>query len=319
MQCFSRSKTTLVWSPIFLGLLLGLIPEARAVSFQNFAPVFSQITNGIASIQASFDNSPATKSQLAALVAAEQVLLDPVMADRAALASLVNLIGGNADYTVTLDESADNVRATVLAQHDQLASRLAEAPPSARKTTAQRRFADLTTKANALANAVHAAAISDLIPPYLKEFTPVEKLVTRAEAMPVPVISQNSVRASVGGRAFVAAGTGLHSPNSFEVAAPGPLYLSLNCRAVDGTRVINFALPVVTAQVRYEVAQGLVALTYTEDVFSTNVTITTATNGTFFVQRDRREIYGVFSAQGPGFQLQDGKFRIRLPVGLRGR
>lgn len=319
MQCYFRSKAMFIWSAVFLGLLFSLISRVHAVSFQTFAPVFTQITNGIAVIEAGFDDSPATKSQLAALVAAERVLLDSDPADQEALADLVDLIGSNADYTTTLDESADNVRATLLGQYDQLATRLADAPPSVRKTTAQRRFADLTTKASALANAAQAAAISNLIPPYLKELASVGKVVTRAETMPVPGIGQNSVRATVGGRAFVSSGTGARSPNSFEVTAPGPLYLALNCRAVDGTRVINFAVPVVTDRARYEVGQGLATLTFTEDIFSTNVTVTMATNGTFYVQRSRREIYGMFSAQGPGFQLQDGRFRIRLPAGLRGR
>lgn len=309
----------MVWSAVFSGLLFSLIPGVHAVSLQTFAPVFNQITNGIAVIEAGFDHSTATKSLFATLVAAEQVLLDSEMADQEALHDLVDLIGSNTDYTATLDESAENVRATLLSQYDQLALRLAEAPPSARKTTAQRRFADLTTKANALTNAPTAAAISNLIPPYLKELASVGKVVTRAETMPVPGIRQNSVRATVGGRAFAASGSGARAPNSFEVTAPAPLYLALKGRAVDGTRVINFAVPVVTAQARYEVAQGLAALTYSEDVFATNVTAMTATNGTFYVQRSRREIYGVFTAEGPGFQVLDGRFRIKLPAGLRGR
>jgi hypothetical protein len=43
-----------------------------------------------------------------------------------------------------------------------------------------------------------------------------------------------------------------------------------------------------------------------------------ATSGTFFAQRDRNEIYGVFSVAGPSLDVKDGRFRIQLPRALRG-
>ncbi|HEY0552489.1 MAG TPA: hypothetical protein VGF13_23010, partial [Verrucomicrobiae bacterium] len=88
------------------------------------------------------------------------------------------------------------------------------------------------------------------------------------------------------------------------------------CRVVDRDEVINFSLPIITDQVRYDVAQGLATLSYNPAAFETNVTLV-ATNGTFFVQAVEKEIYGIFSCEGPGFAMKEGRFRIEIPRALR--
>jgi hypothetical protein len=122
----------------------------------------------------------------------------------------------------------------------------------------------------------------------------------------------NGVRATVNGQGFASSGTGAHSPNVFQVTSPTSLYREVFCRVVDGSRVITFALPVVTGQARYEVSQGLATLTYTADVFAPEPETVAATSGTFWVQAVGNEIYGIFSCSGPGLEVKDGKFRVPI-------
>ena len=291
---------------------------AGAASLLTFAPVFTQTTNEIAFIETHFENSPAQKEKLARLEDARAAVLDPELRDDQALAVLVKSLGAQTDYTTTLDESAVRARASVLNDYDALALRVGDLPPSPRATRARNQFNSLANDQAALLNAQHAAGISSLLAPFGRRIDTTSRLVARAVKLPLPGVRLNALRARVNGHSFASAGDGAHSSNLFDVTSPGGLYLSVACRLVDGAHVINFTLPVVTSEGRYEVAQGLAALTYTPDVFVTNVMTVAATNGTFFVQRDRNEVYGLFSCVGPGFELKDGKFRIELPRALRG-
>jgi len=319
MQSLGRATSTLVfkWS-CALCLLFGPMSGTRAASLPIFAPVFQQLTNEIESIEADFENSPVQNVRLATLIAAQQVVLDPEMADTDALQILVGLLGGDAEYADTLDEAASNARAVLLGDFDLLGARVIQLPPSPRANQARNRFDILLTSATTLVGTPHAAGIVPLLQPFAANLVLTAKFVTRAETMPLPIVGQNTVRGTVDGQRFASAGDNRRSPNNLDVSAPNPLYLSVSCRVLSGSRVINFTLPVVTDAVRYEVAQGLATLTYAGDIF-TNTPAVTATNGTFYVQRNKKEIYGVFSAEGPGLQITDGRFRIKLPRELRGR
>jgi hypothetical protein len=290
---------------------------SNAASLPVFAVVFGQATNEIASIESNFDNSTEQKQQLATLLRARSVILDPEMRDDQALAALVNLLGDNPDYTTALDEAANGARASVLGTYDLLGVRVGDLPPSPGATLARNRYQALGSDAAALANAEHAAGISALVAPFGRQLDAVRRLAERAATMRPPRIRPNSVRAQVDNRPFKSAGDGRHSPNTFEVTAPDPLYREIFCRVVDGKRVITFALPVMTSQVRYEISQGLAALTYTEDAFAPDAMAVSATSGTFFVQSDRDEVYGEFTATGPDFTVTNGRFRVKLPRELR--
>jgi len=312
---FGFSSGTFVLCLVFFCLA----SAAHAASLPVFAVVFGQVTNEIATIQANFDDSTAQKEKLGRLVRARSVILNPALRDDQALAELVKLLGNNGDYDATLNESARNARASVMGTYDLMGVRVAGLPPSPRATQARNRFESLAPDAAVLANAQTAEAISGLLAPFGRQLESIRKLVERAAVMPVPNVRPNAVRAQADDRRFASAGDGAHSPNLFEVTAPDPFYWTLFCRAVDTERVITFTLPVITDEVRYEVAQGLVTLTYTKDVFAPDALAVPATNGTFFVQRDRNEVYGVFTARGPGFEVTNGRFRIKLPAELRGR
>lgn len=299
------------------GAIVLTIPT-RAASLQTFAPVFTQTTNEIAFLETHFDNSPAQKEKLARLENARATVLDLELRDDQALAALVKSLGAQADYVTTLDESALRARASVLNDYDALALRVGDLPPSPRANRARNQFNSLAIAQAALLNAQHAAGISGLLAPLGRRIDTTSRLVARATMLPLPNVRLNALRARVNGHPFASAGEGAHSSNLFGVTSPAGLYLSVICRLVDGAQVINFTLPVITSQGRYEVAQGLATLTYTPDAFVTNALTVAATNGTFFVQRDRHEVYGLFSCAGPGFELKDGKFRIELPRALRG-
>ena len=295
-----------------------LAPVAGAASLLTFTPVFDQATNEIAFIETHFTNSPAQNERLARLKDARATVLDPELRDDQALAALVKTLGAQIDYTTNLDECALRARSSVLNDYDALALRVDDLPPSTRANNARNHFRALANDQAALLNAQHAAGISSLLAPFGKRIDTTSRMVARATKMPVPGLRLNALKARVDGHPFASSGDGPHSPNLFEVTSPDGLYLSVACRLVDGSQVINFTLPVLTSEVRYEVAQGLAGLTYTPDAFVTNVVTVAATNGTFFVQRDRNEVYGLFSCVGPGFELKDGKFRIELPRALRG-
>lgn len=290
--------------------------SARATPLQTFIVVFGQATNEIASIENNFDNSSAQKEKLGTLWRVRSAILNDALRDEEVLSALVKLLAGHEDYDATLDESAANARAAVLRRYDLFATRVADLPPSSRATLAANRFNALANDQGALANAQHAAAISSLLAPFGRRIETITRLVVRAQTMPRPKVGLNAVRATVDGHRFASAGVPPHSPNLFEVTA-GPGYRAVNCRVVDGERVLQFTLPVVTDQLRYEISQGLATLAYTANVFATNAATLTATSGTFFVQSDGKEIYGLFSSAGPDFEVKSGRFRVEIPRALR--
>lgn len=299
---------------------LFLVTSGGAASLSTFAPLFFRVADDLVLLQENFDNTPAQKHTLAVLSRARSAMLDDQLRDEETLALVVNWLGGDTNYTAPLDQAAFNARAAVQLRYDALGSRVANLPPSPRASRAKDFFHSLADDEAALVNAPHAAGIASLLAPLGRRLETGARLVVRAQFLPRPRVGLNAVRAVVNGQRFASTGDGPHSPNIFEVTAPGGLYYAVACRVVDGTKVINFTLPVVTDLVRYEVAQGFAALTYTPDVFSTNVVTKTATNGTFFVQRDARgrEIFGVFSCAGPGLDVKDARFRIEIPRALRG-
>jgi len=97
--------------------------------------------------------------------------------------------------------------------------------------------------------------------------------------------------------------------------------LSRLCRRCRPSRrifpLIIFALPVLTEQVRYDIDKGFATLTFTPDVFAAGATPIAATSGTFWVQTVKDEVYGIFSCNGRGLEIKEGKFRIKLPKNLR--
>ena len=201
----------------------------------------------------------------------------------------------------------------MLARHDALGQRVVDLPPWSRATLARNRFASLANEHAALTSTTNAATIARLLPPFVAQLNSASKYEVRARLLPRPRTGLNSLRAIVNGRRFVSTGSGRNSPNHFEVTAPSDFYRAVTVRAVAGAGVIHLSLPVLTEQVRYEIATGLANITFSPDVFATNVLLMTATNGTLFVQTDRREMYGVFTCEGPGFAVKEGKFRLPLP------
>jgi hypothetical protein len=297
----------------FLLLTLG----TQAASLQTFSTLFQQLTNDITIIQQNFDGSTDLKQKLAVLTRARGLVLKEELRDDQVLARLIPLLNHDTNYSTALDTSAVNARATVLARHDLIGTRVADLPPSSRANAARILFTGLADEHAALIGAEHAAAISNLLAPFGSKLESVAALVAQAQIMPRPRTGLNSLRASVNGRRFKSTGNGRNSPNLFEVTAPSDFYRTVTCRGVDGAGVIHISLPVLTEQVRYEIATGLAAISYSPDVFATNAAIITATNGTVFVQSDGREVYGVFTCEGPGLEIKEGRFRVQLPRGLR--
>jgi hypothetical protein len=301
---------------LIAGLML-LSLGVQAASLQTFGTLFQQLTNDLAFLQQNFDGSPGLKLQIALLTRAHGLVLDEDLPDEQALARLVPLLSHDTNYTIVLDDSAFNTRAAILARYDALGERVAALPPWSRATATRTRFANLANEHAALTNAATAAAVASLLPPFVAQLAAVSKYEVRARLMPRPRTRLNSLFAVVDGRRFTSTRGGRNSPNEFEVTASTDFYRDVTVRAVDGAGVIHLNLPVLTEQIRYEVASGLAAISHSPDVFATNVVIMTATNGTVFVQTDRREVYGVFTCDGPGLQIRDGRFRIQLPRALR--
>lgn len=308
---FETSGIVAIWV-----VVASLTMSVRADSFPTFSDLFTQVTNDIALIEQTFDNSPAQKQTLATLVRARTDILDPALPEEQVLSTVVNRLGNDTNYAATLDVSAINARATALARYDALAVRVGDLPPSSRATSAQNLLDDLAPERDALVAAQHASDISELLTPFCGRLDSLADMVSRAQTMTRPRVGKNAVRVMIGRDRFKGGGDSRNSPNIFEVISPSDDYLAVNCRVVDRDEVIEFSLPIITDQVRYEVAQGLATLSYNPAVFGTNDPIA-ATNGTFFVQVVEKEIYGIFSCEGPGFKMEDGRFRIELPRGLR--
>ena len=250
------------------------------------------------------------------LTRARGLVLNAELPDEQALARLVPLLSHDTNYTATLTDAAWAARAPILANYESLGQRVADLPPWSRATLARTRFASLANEHAALTNATNAVVIASLLPPFVAQLNITAKYEVRARLMPRPRTGLNSLRGIVNGRRFISTGVGRNSANLFEVTAPSDFYRAVTIRAVAGAGVIHLNLPVLTEQVRYEIATGLANVTHSPDVFATNVVIMGATNGTLFVQTVRREVYGVFTCEGPGLTVTDGKFRLPLPRAL---
>src|SRR5687768_5964335 len=128
---------------LWLGLVLAV--AGHGASLQTFAVVYGQLTNDIAILEAEFDNSPEQKQTFATLVRARSVILNPELRDEQALAALVDLLEASG-YDTTLDEAANNARASVLSAYDAVATRTEELPPSRKTTVARNRFDGLAAE-----------------------------------------------------------------------------------------------------------------------------------------------------------------------------
>jgi hypothetical protein len=301
--------------PALLILLLAIAfasQSSRASSFGTFASVYGQVTNEIALVQAVFDGAPAQKQRLAALLAARESILNPSLADEQVLDRLVTFLGAIDEYDVALASAAQDARDSVLARDFALGERIDLLPPSPRTTRARSSYNELAGERSALLNAGQAGAIAAQLAPYGRRLTSISELADRASVLPRPKVGADNVRAQIDARRFSSGPNGTHSPNVFSIDAVDPLYSELYCRVVDKEKVISFTLPVITSRVdRYEIEHGLATLTYTLDVFASNAVPQSATAGTFWVQSVEGEIYGIFSCEGPGFQIRDGRFRIK--------
>ena len=310
---FSNSLHPRAWIVVWM-LLVAVAPAA---SLQTFGPLYQQLTNDLAFLQQNFDGSPDVKQKLAVLTRARGLTLNAELPDEQALARVVPLLSHDTNYTATLTAAAFETRAPILANYESLGQRVADLPPWSRATTARTRFANLADEHAALTNATNAAVIANLLPNFVTQLNSAAKFEVRARLMPRPRTGLNSLRGIVDGHRFISTGSGRNSPNLFEVTAPSAFYRTVTIRAVAGAGVVHLNLPVLTEQVRYDIATGLAGVSYSPDVFATNVVIMTATNGTLFVQSNGREIYGVFTAEGPVLEIKDGKFRVTLPRALR--
>lgn len=309
------SRRVFPW--ILLPLVCALAVSLRGASLQVFAVVYGQVTNDIAVIEQGFDGSAAMRQKLARLVATRGAILDPALSDERALAKVVDLLGPEDDYAPLLDEVANNARSALLSRYAATGERLDLLPPSPRTTRARNRYRDISTDLAALNNAQHAGGISGQLAPFGRALDSVDTLIASAVVMPRPKVHINAVRAVVNGKRFSGSGVGGSSPNIFEVTAPSPLYWQITCRVVDRERVITFEFPVFTAQPSYDIGTGLVTLSYTPDVFEPGATPVPATAGRFWVQTVKDEVFGTFTCSGPGLEIHDGRFRIKLPPALR--
>ncbi len=319
MQLFQRAKNFSLARPAraWIAALMLLALAAPAASLQTFGPLYHQLTNDLAFLQQNFDGAPDVKQKLAVLTRARGLVLSEELPDEQTLARVVPLLVHDTNYTATLDAAAFAARAAALTRHESLGQRVADLPPWSRATTARFRFASLADEHAALTNATNAAVIAHWLPNFVGQLNSTAKFEVRARLMPRPRTGLNSLRGTVNGRRFISTGAGRNSPNLFTVTAPSDFYRAVTVRAVAGAGVIHLNLPVLTEQVRYEIATGLANVTHSPDVFATNVVIMAATNGTLFVQSNGREIYGVFTAEGPGLEITDGKFRVPVPRALR--
>ena len=310
---FSITRHARAW----IAVLMLLAVAAPAASLLTFGPLYGQLTNDLAFLQQNFDGSPDAKQKLAVLTHARGLVLNAELPDEQALARLAPLLSHDTNYTATLTAAAFETRAPVLANYESLGQRVADLPPWSRATLAGTRFTNLADAHSALTNTTNAVVIASLLPPFVAQLNITAKYEVRARLMPRPRTGLNSLRGIVNGHRLISTGAGRNSANLFEVKEPSDFYRAVTIRAVSGAGVIHLNLPVLTEQVRYEIATGLANVTHSPDVFATNVVIRAATNGTLFVQNNGREIYGVFTAEGPGLEITDGKFRVVLPRPLR--
>ena len=62
---------------------------------------------------------------------------------------------------------------------------------------------------------------------------------------------------------------------------------------------------------RYAIPDA-VSFTNRADVYGPNETNVGATNGAIFVSTTATEVYGSFACNGPGFEINGGRFRITI-------
>jgi hypothetical protein len=113
----------------YTAIVLSCTVAAPATSPHTFTGIFAQVTNNIAGIEYSFDNSSTRKQTLGRRVKSRATIPNPGLRDERVLATRVNLFGRGSGSADTLNQAANNARETARSNCGTLNTRGNGLPP----------------------------------------------------------------------------------------------------------------------------------------------------------------------------------------------
>ncbi|HMJ88575.1 MAG TPA: hypothetical protein VK530_02105, partial [Candidatus Acidoferrum sp.] len=132
-------------------------------------------------------------------------------------------------------------------------------------------------------------------------------------------LSRNTISARVNG-INMRVSRELATDNIFSVMVTETNF-AIYCSAVDGTmsdstggRGLILSVSNVFAGLTMYPITDQATVTYRTGVYAGTETATSATSGSVFISTEGAEIFGVFTASGPGLSITNGRFRLDLPT-----
>jgi hypothetical protein len=320
----NRDNLTRGWKKLVgtvaIAVLVALTTVANAATPVSFSPLAQVLTNEVAALQAIENPTAQDLQRLRILARAQTLLLDTSSSDGQALKGLVNTLKGPAyaSYTPLLEEVANNLLTSLNKNYTFVGSLISEIPNEQDAAAAQAQYNALTTLVNKLNTADKLSKVAAQYDATRRRLNNVFTFISRLLIVPFPgELSRNTIAATVNGVNFRSSAA-LASDNVFQATVTDD-GIVLQVSAVDGTtssatgrRGLSFSIPLVQSGTFSYAIPAAASLTYRTDVYTETETATAATGGRIFASTQGDEIFGVFSASGPNFELIQGRFRINL-------
>ena len=321
----SRALSASRSRPWLLGLLLfaGTAATSLALTPPAFAPVLEPLASEITSLSNNPAPTRAERNRLRTLVRANDVLDNSSLPDGKALRQLKNKLRAIPDYDAPLDTVAANLVGIYSNEYAFVEFLITQLPPSDATDEIIGQFEALLPSYVRLSSSVNAKKTSALYDAAKRRLDNVFIRASGDLIIPFPSnLPPNTVEAKIdvghGPRHF-RANSAFASGNIFQAAATETnIIVMLNGLDSQGAglqRGLVFSVPNVRfGAFRYGIPEAASLTNRTNiDLFPPgNSNDTGATNGAIFIATTATEVYGSFSASGPGFEISNGRFRINL-------
>ena len=309
--CVRRASLILC---LWLGFLVAPSP-ASAYTTVHFTSLQSQITSDITALVAIDDPTREQRNLLRCLARTVGTLSKTSVSDGKTLRGLNSILGRNEAYIPALTATASNLLLSFNSEYAFVGSLLEELPPSQAATLVTMHYNALEPLAGKLNDAQNIAKFTALYDAAKSRLDDVFAEASQALIVPFPIdLAPNSVRARINGINFSASsGSASENVTGF-TAVVTETNVAITLRAVNSSRGIYLSLPhVQPGTFRYVIPESAVFTNRTDiNYFTGTETQSAATEGTIFIGTTPTEVYGIFSCNGPDFDVTLGRFRINI-------
>jgi len=302
--------------------LIGTGATARGLTAVQFEPIREALSNEVVTLSAIENPTKQDLKRLRTLLRASGVLTNTATADGKALHSLISHLKSKTfpDYVPLLEATSVRLRQSYETNFQFVVTLMPELPESDNKTIAQKQLQALTPISTKLIAADRPHRIAMLLDPARRRMEPL--LLSVANAL-IPLfprdLSSNTISAKVNGINMRVSRD--HATENFFSVTATETNFTIYCSAVDGTvsdatggrGLILSVSNVLIGSTMYPIP-ARATVTYRTGVYSGTESASSAVSGSVFVSTEGTEIFGTFTANGPGISITNGRFRLDLPT-----